>query len=399
MPLVPCCARFKRFGDRWLAFTGAAGGGPVDPLQLVIEAPEFLGMAGTQPLPRAAMVAPQSLSNRVLVVVDEAGGVQLAACPQPGVGGGLAALVGELLAAGGGFWHQKYDALAGPFEQFLGMSLADWIAVRVGEGWSADKFRAGVELSLNEGKFPINIVVGDLDPIVQETVAYLKNMNLNVRVIGHVCQTYGGDEVVRPRVLSEERAAPELQPTRPQPWPSETQFRAQAPQWPQPAPQPTKEPQSQAGPARTVSAAPQQPEKKGFPPLPPSDATPRQKEILTRLIQLDTLGLVRKGFEYYLPPSAQKAATATIVLAADPDRWPFARPEEVIVVVNTGPDHLSGYLKIAPNEVEEFLGSLPRADRKEHKGSLLLRAASINEAAQIVNELRALKEVSAGSIG
>ena len=71
----------------------------------------------------------------------------------------------------------------------------------------------------------------------------------------------------------------------------------------------------------------------------------------------------------------------------------------MIVVVNTGPDHLSGYLKIAPNEVEEFLGSLPRADRKEHKGSLLLRAASINEAAQIVNELRALKEVSAGSIG
>jgi hypothetical protein len=87
------------------------------------------------------------------------------------------------------------------------------------------------------------------------------------------------------------------------------------------------------------------------------------------------------------------------VLAADPDRWPFPKPEEVIVVVNTGAEHLAGFLKIAPKEVEEFLASLPRADRKEHKGAMLLRAANINEAGQVVNELRALREVSAGGVG
>jgi len=149
----------------------------------------------------------------------------------------------------------------------------------------------------------------------------------------------------------------------------------------------------------TASISPQRVDPKEFGPLPPSDATPKQKEILNRLIHLDALGLIRKGFEYYIATATQKDATATIVLAADPDRWPFPKPEEVIVVVNIGPEHLAGFLKIAPKEIEEFLGSLPRTDRKEHKGSMLLRAASINEAGQVVNELRALKEVSAGGVG
>ena len=87
-----------------------------------------------------------------------------------------------------------------------------------------------------------------------------------------------------------------------------------------------------------------------------------------------------------------------MVLAVDPDRWPFPRPEEVIVVVNTGPAHMAGFMNVAPKEVEEFLSSLPRAEQKERIGSILLRAASIHEAAQVVNELRALKEVTASSL-
>jgi hypothetical protein len=309
-------------------------------------------------------------------------------------------VVGELLAAGGRFWHQKYEALAGPFEEFLGMSLAEWIAVRVGEGWSAEKFRTGLERSLNEGKFPITIVVSEADSAVQETLAYLRNMNLRVRALGYSRQTCGGDEVVRPRVLVEEQAAPEPQPVPSQLRPSdEPQFRPQVPPRSQPAPAPAKERSYQDVSVPTASFSSQQAETKEFGPLPPSDATPKQKDILNRLIQLDALGLQRKGFEYYIAAATQKDATATIVLAADPDRWPFPKPEEVIVVVNTGPEHLAGFLKIAPKEVEEFLGSLPRADRKEHKGAMLLRAANITEAGQVVNELRALKEVSAGGIG
>lgn len=414
MPLTPCCARFKRFGDRWFAFTGTTETGPIDARRLVIEAPEFLGMATDQPLPRAAMVAPQSQSDRVLVVVDEEGGVRLAVCPEIGASGGLTPVVGELLAAGGRCWHQKYEVLAGPFEEFLGMSLTDWIALRVGEGWSADKFRAGLERSLNHGQFPITIVANELDSALRETLAYLKNMNLRVQALGYSCQTCGGDEVVWPRVLVEERAAPEQQPVRPQPRPSEPQFRPQPPPRSQPspsrewsfseAPAPTASispPRSQPPPdlersfseasAPTASVSPQRAAPTESVPL----ATPKQEEILNRLIQLDALGLVRRGFEYYIATATQKETTPTIVLAVDPDRWPSPKSSEVIVVVNTGPEHLAGFLKMAPNEVEEFLSSLPRADGKEHKGSMLLRAANISEAVQIVNELRALKEVSA----
>jgi hypothetical protein len=68
----------------------------------------------------------------------------------------------------------------------------------------------------------------------------------------------------------------------------------------------------------------------------------------------------------------------------------------VIVVVNTGPAHLGGFLKIAQTDVEEFFSSLPRPEQKEQKGSILLRAANFHEADQIVNELRALKEVTSG---
>jgi hypothetical protein len=70
----------------------------------------------------------------------------------------------------------------------------------------------------------------------------------------------------------------------------------------------------------------------------------------------------------------------------------------VIVAVDTGPTHLGRFLNLSPVDVVEFLSSLPRAEQKEHKGTILLRAANLYEADQIVNELRALREVTASGI-
>ncbi len=385
---TPCWARFRQFGDRWFAFTGTVGAGTVDALQLVIDAPEFLGMGASQSVPRAAMAPAQSHSNRVLVVVDEAGGVQLAVCPEPG--GDSATVVGDVVATGHRFWRKKYDALAGPFQEFLGMSLPDWVAGRVGEDWSAGEFRAGLERSMSEGKFPITIVVNELDSAVKETLDYLREVNQQVRILGYTCQSSGDDELVWPKELSEESVVPASQPVRPQTRPSAPQSGPKAPSRPQPA--------SARKSASTTAIQPQSAEPTGFEPLPTSDVTPEQKEILARLIQLDDLGLVRRGLEYYLADD-EVSATATVVLAADPDRWPFPKPDEVIVVVNTGPAHMAGFLRVAPREIEEFLSSLPRIEQKEQKGSVLLRAASIHEAAKAVNELLALREVTATSIG
>jgi hypothetical protein len=214
----PCWARFRRFGDRWFAFAGKDGTRAVDALQLVIDAPEFLGQGPNQSLPRAAMAPPRSHSNRVLVVVDEAGGVQLAVCPEPG--GDSAVVVGDVVATGHRFWRKKYNAMADPFQEFLGTSLTDWVAGRVGEGWSPEEFRVGLERSMSEGKFPITIVVNELDSAVRETLDYLREVNQQVRVMGYTCLMSGGDELVWPKELSEERVGPTSQPARPQPRPS-----------------------------------------------------------------------------------------------------------------------------------------------------------------------------------
>ena len=399
MPFSPCIARFKRSGDRWLAFTGRAATEPLDALQLVIEAPEFLGLLWpARPMPRAAMVVPGLQSNRVLVVVDEVGGIQLAVCPDPS--GGLGAVVGELLAASGKFWHQKSEALAGPFEEFLGMTLADWIAARVGEGWSPERFRAGLDQSLGEGRFPIAVVIDKLDDAANESLQYLRNMNLQVRVVGYTNAVSNGDEVVRPRLLAPELSVPPPQAIPPPP----RQAQPQRPAMPQRS-EATFGAPPQAGPDRTyrddytptVGPIQRATTASDYGPLPASNATPKQKEILNRLVRLDELGLPRRGFEYFLPGALQSNSVGgTIVIAVDPDRWPFPKVDEVIVVVNTGPEYLAAYLGIAPSEIEEFLASLPRAERKEHKGALLLRASKVGEAAQLANELKALKEVSIG---
>jgi len=384
---TPCWARFKRSGDRWYAFDGKDGTDTVDARQLVIDAPEFLGQGPTQTLPRAAMAPPQSHSNRVLVVVDEAGGVQLAVCPEPG--GDAAVVVGDVVATGHRFWRKKYSAMAEPFQEFLGTSLTDWVAGRVGESWSADEFRAGLERSMSEGKFPITIVVNELDSAVKETLDYLREVNQQVRVLGYTCMTSGGDELVWPTELSEESVVPSVPPpTRPS---AHRTSAPEAPSRPHPASARTSESPDDSAPTAAIRS--QAEESTGFEPLLTSDAAPEQNEILSRLILLDDIGLVRKRLGYYLA-DGEAEATATIALATDADRWPFPKPDEVIVVVNTGRAHMAGFLGVAPQEIEEFLSALPRIEQKEHKGTILLRAASIDEADQIVGELRALKEAT-----
>jgi len=109
---APFFARFRRFGDRWFACNARPSDGQPDAVQLVTEAPEFVGAAFPErSLPRAAMVAPGTQSNRVLLLVDEAGGVIIAACPDAE---GMAPLVSELLAASAKLWHQKSTASPSP---------------------------------------------------------------------------------------------------------------------------------------------------------------------------------------------------------------------------------------------------------------------------------------------
>jgi len=385
----PCVLRLVQPDGKWHPLAVRPGGEAPDMVKLVAEAPEFLGLLEPdQPMPRAAALVPNSASGRVLVAVDEKGGLRLVACPDPKDTSQMSVVMGDLLSTGGRFWHQPYATLAAVFEQ-AGGSLADRVGRRAVAGWPADSFKAAVEQRLNQGRFPITIVVREMTKPIQDTLGYLANMNLNVQVLGYSFASGGAVETVTPVALGE-RAARAEPVTEPQP----------APQ-PRPAPQPKPEPRPAPRPAPEPRPEPEaRPTPDGFRiPFGAEQATDVQVEILEKLLQLDELKLIRRGMEYFLSKPGQKEqAEGTIVVSVDPGRWPFPGPEEVVVVVRTGQEHVAGWLNITQQEIEEFLASLPRMENKETPGALLLKATNTHEATQMVNELKALKEVAQSGV-
>lgn len=388
---TPFCLRVSQGGDRWRSFAGGGESRELDTVGLIVAAPEFLGLGQSdEPLPRAAAPAPQAPSGHVLLSVTEAGGVVTVACPDAATPAN--GLVGEVLATGGRLWRQPYESLVEPFESFLGMSLVEWIARRAGPTWSADAFRAGAEECLRGGRFPVILLVERDDPAVQEAAAFLVNMNIEVRLVTWECHRFDGNELVRPRVLAVRKPAAAAPQT----------AAPKAPPAPEPPPKPVQAPPAERKYAdeHTSSAAfgGAKPETKAaHEPFPAGDWSEKQREMLGKLVELDGLGMVRRGFEYFVP-GALEAGTAegAIVVSVQADRWPAPAKDEVIVVVRA--DLLGAWFQTAPEEIVDFLASLRRAQRKEHKGAVLLLATSVNDASQMVNELKALKELASSSL-
>lgn len=364
--MIDGCIRLKPTGDKWYGVGFGKTRADLDAVGLVIEAPEFLGiLLSAHGLPRAAMVAPGSTSGRVLLAVDESGGVLVVACPSPNSESELATVVGEVVAAGGRFWHQPYASLAGPFEEALGTPLADRVRAKASQDWSAEEFKTRVEASLAAGRFPIVVLASELSRPLQDAVSFLQSMNLDVTVLGYDYQQSEVVEFVRRKVLAGKAKPVE---------------RAAAAAREEPAPATTK-----------PGVRPREKQPSDYPPFPSKEVHPKQEQILRSLMRIDDIGLVRKGFEYFVPGAELEVeAGGTVVVAVDTNRWPFPKRDEVLVVVNTDRRHLASFIDLPPEEIEEFLGSLPRVERKEHKGCVLLRAGTVQEAEQLVNELRTL---------
>lgn len=387
--MLPFCVRVNKPVAEWVRFPNQPGEQKVDRLQLLREAPEFLAMDATdRPPPRVAFVLPPSPSGRVLVAIDEFGGLRLVGVPDHDAAGGLAAMVSELLADGGRLWHMKLEQAEAAFNAALGRQLETAVAARAGSAWSAQKFRRGLAESLERGKFPVILVAERHDDATGEIVDYLRNMNLPVGLV--VCELFaaGGIEITRPRVLvaAEPAAAanPQVEEAPTQP-PAGPAVRSVIP--PGPSFTPSVSARVVSGPATSTP--------KNYPPFPTEGTSPKQQDVLARLVQLDDLGLVRKGLEFFTPTAAGRTeAEGAIVVAVEATRWPFPRQDEVLVVVRTTRDYLAGYLRMKQTDVEDFLSSLPREHKKERKGALVLRASNVYEANQLVNEMRALKEVS-----
>lgn len=371
----PCCIRAASPGREWQRVGGTRTATVVDRLQLLREAPEFIGMIDSeQPPVRAVFLGPETVSGRVLTGVHESGALRLIGCPDQQSPDGMAVVVGELLAVGGRLWNQQPSVVGGLFEKETGIPLVEAVRRRADADWKADKFMLGLARALKEGKFPVVMFVDRLDPVVNETMEYLCGLNLNVQLLGYECFQAGGIEVVRPLLLQKEPVRSGV---------TVTSVVATA----------ERQEPSRAG-IRAMAAATAG-EMRKYEPLPTAGTSPKQQEILKRLVQLEDLGLVRHGLEFFAPGVERRPeAEGTIVIATEKTRWPFVSEEEVIVVVRTSREHLAGFLGMKQQEVEDFLSSLPREQRKERKGALLLRASNPFEASQLVNELKALKEIA-----
>jgi hypothetical protein len=372
--MQPCIIRANKETPDWLEFPTKPVPGVVDRIELINQAPEFLGMAfADAPLPRAVTLVMGAASNRVLVAVDEAGKVMLVGCPDQKEEAGISLMVGDLLAASGRLWHQPFAQLAAMFGDPSGKTLSEKIRSRVKSGWEEKKFQEAVAKSLDDGKFPVVVVVDEVTKAVEDMIVYLKGMNINVRVLTYERFSDNGIEIVVPRVVGEAPKREEKKVAVEQPVSPFLEY----------TPTVTSFGKTAGGPPKT------------YEPFPTAGTTPKQQAILERLVYIEDLGLIRRGFEFFSPRAAQRPeAEGTIVVAVDPTRWPFPREDEVVVVVRTGREHLAGFLRMKQQEVEDFLRLLPRDEKREHKGALLLWARNPFEATQLVNELKALKEVS-----
>lgn len=373
----PCCIRAASPSKGWQKISKISTDAVVDRLQLLREAPEFVAMVNPEQSPiRTIFTGPETTSGRVLIGVHQSGALRLIGCPDQQSPDGMATVVGELLAVSGRLWNQQASVVCGVFEKEVGIPLVEAVRRRADAGWKPDKFMLGLALALKEGKFPVVMFVDRFDPVVGETMDYLLGLNVSVQLLGYVCFQDSGIQVIRPVLLGQKPgrgAGVGLV--------SATAER----QGPAPA-------AAGVAPVAAAVAAP------SYEPLPTAGTSPKQQEILKRLVQLEDLGLVRRGLEFFAPGVERRpAAEGTIVIATEKTRWPFVSEEEVIVVVRTSREHLAGFLGMKQQEVEDFLSSLPREQRKERKGAILLRASNPFEAGQLVNELKALKEVAAAT--
>jgi len=173
----------------------------VDLAALVCSAPEFLGMDGGEAPCQAAVVLSERGDARVVVAVDDVGGITLVGCPSQLTRDALTTVAQELFVFTGRLWRMPSDEFSSVFEKRLGRSLGDYFSSRVAIGWSESGFRSGLGRSLERGRFPVVLLVTDSNQEVVEAVAHLRFHNIEVKSIGVELYESSGVEIVMPRVL------------------------------------------------------------------------------------------------------------------------------------------------------------------------------------------------------
>jgi len=226
-PGAAFCFRVKQERPGWNVLAPIPAKTTVDLAALVCGAPEFLGMDGGEARCQAAVVLSERGDVRVVVAVDEVGGIVLVGCPAQLTRDALTTVVQELLVFTGRLWRMPSGEFSAVFEKRLGRSLGDYFSGRVAIGWSEPGFRAGLKQSLERGRFPVVLLLAETNRDVAEAIAHLKSHNLAVRPLGVDLYESSGVEIVLPRVIEVAEPGPyeEKEPARLVPRPTPPQPR------------------------------------------------------------------------------------------------------------------------------------------------------------------------------
>jgi hypothetical protein len=195
------CFRVEQERPGWSLLQPIPSNKTVDLAALVCSAPEFLGMDGGEAPCQAAVVLSERGDARVVVAVDDVGGITLVGCPSQLTRDALTTVAQELFVFTGRLWRMPSDEFSSVFEKRLGRSLGDYFSSRVAIGWSESGFRSGLGRSLERGRFPVVLLVTDSNQEVVEAVAHLRFHNIEVKSIGVELYESSGVEIVMPRVL------------------------------------------------------------------------------------------------------------------------------------------------------------------------------------------------------
>lgn len=202
------CFRVRQERSGWNVLQPVPTKTTIDLAALVCGAPEFLGMGDGAAPCQAAVVLSERGEERLVVALDEAGGITLVGCPAQLTRKALTAVAQEVLVFTGRLWRMPPAEFSAIFEQRLGQSLGDYFSSRVDIGWSENRFRSGLGQCLDCGRFPVVLLLTAANQDVAETVAHLKSLNLEVKALAVELYESSGVEIVVPRPLA--IAAPSL---------------------------------------------------------------------------------------------------------------------------------------------------------------------------------------------
>ncbi len=195
------CVRSREERRGWISFLPEPSGIAVDALGLVLEAPEFLTGQGHPDAPvriTVPVIQPGMRTDRLLVAIDEAGGVTLVGCPDEKDPSSGVLLAGDVLGLTGRLWRMPVEEFLALVEQPLGKSVVEAVHERAMPDWTDEMLLSGIAANLTAGRFPVVLVAVPTDQSAREAFDYLSGFGLPVRLVGAGVYTSSGIEVALP---------------------------------------------------------------------------------------------------------------------------------------------------------------------------------------------------------